>query len=142
MVILILGLTALAVLVFVGRYARNLRLNPKLVPAAFALLAAVAAVAAVAASLRGAWIVSVVLIGLSAWLGRTVGRMPGPGAAASRTMPDSEARSILGVGAEAGAAEIEAAYRRLMLRTHPDHGGSSGLAAQLNAARDSLIKKK
>jgi hypothetical protein len=29
-----------------------------------------------------------------------------------------------------------------MLRTHPDHGGSSGLAAQLNAARDSLIKKK
>jgi hypothetical protein len=139
MVILILGLTALAVLVFVGRYARNLRLNPKLVPAAFALLAAVGAVAA---SLRGAWIVSVVLIGLSAWLGRTVGRMPGPGAAASRTMPDSEARSILGVGAEAGAAEIEAAYRRLMLRTHPDHGGSSGLAAQLNAARDSLIKKK
>ena len=56
-------------------------------------------------------------------------------------MRPDEARSILGVGAEANAVEIEAAYRRLMLRAHPDHGGSTGLAAQLNAARDRLLKK-
>ena len=31
---------------------------------------------------------------------------------------------MLGVGADAGRAEIEAAYRRLMLRAHPDHGGA------------------
>jgi DnaJ-domain-containing protein 1 len=53
----------------------------------------------------------------------------------------AEARAILGVGPGAGPADIEAAYRRLMLRAHPDTGGTSGLAAQLNAARALLIKK-
>jgi curved DNA-binding protein CbpA len=52
-----------------------------------------------------------------------------------------EAREILGVGDEAGRAEIDAAYRRLMRRAHPDHGGSTGLASQLNAARDRLLGK-
>ena len=54
---------------------------------------------------------------------------------------DSEARSILGVGPEATDAEIRAAYGRLMRMAHPDKGGTSGLAAQLNAARDRLLKK-
>jgi hypothetical protein len=53
----------------------------------------------------------------------------------------AEARAILGVGADAGRDEVEAAYRRLMLRAHPDQGGTTGLAAQLNAARACLIKK-
>ena len=50
-----------------------------------------------------------------------------------------EARRMLGVDPDADQAEIQAAYRRLMLRVHPDHGGASGLAAQLNAARDTLL---
>jgi hypothetical protein len=49
-----------------------------------------------------------------------------------------EARAILGVGPAATAADIREAYTRLMRRAHPDHGGTSGLAAQLNAARDRL----
>ncbi len=53
-------------------------------------------------------------------------------------MSVDEARRILGVGPTADPAEIEAAYRRLMQRAHPDLGGTSGLAAQLNAARDAL----
>jgi hypothetical protein len=53
----------------------------------------------------------------------------------------ADARALLGVGEGATPAEIEAAYRRLMLRAHPDHGGSKGLAAQLTAARDRLIKR-
>lgn len=52
----------------------------------------------------------------------------------------SEARAILGVSANASRAEIQAAYSRLMQRAHPDKGGTSGLAAQLNAARDRLLK--
>jgi curved DNA-binding protein CbpA len=44
------------------------------------------------------------------------------------------------VGETADRAEIHAAYRRLMQRAHPDRGGSAGLAAQLNAARDRLLK--
>jgi hypothetical protein len=50
-------------------------------------------------------------------------------------MSDAEARRMLGVSPGAGSEEIEAAYRRLMKRVHPDHGGAAGLAAQLNAAR-------
>jgi curved DNA-binding protein CbpA len=45
---------------------------------------------------------------------------------------------MLGVDDEAGPDEIEAAYRRLMRRVHPDVGGAAGLAAQLNAARARL----
>jgi DnaJ domain len=51
-----------------------------------------------------------------------------------------EARAVLGVSETATKAEIRAAYTRLMRRAHPDHGGSTGLAAQLNAARDKLLK--
>ena len=36
-------------------------------------------------------------------------------------------------------AEIQAAYTRLMRAVHPDKGGTAGLAAQLNAARDRLL---
>jgi curved DNA-binding protein CbpA len=51
-----------------------------------------------------------------------------------------EARAILGVGPTATAPEIRAAYTRLMRRAHPDQGGTSGLAAQVNAARDRLSR--
>lgn len=51
-----------------------------------------------------------------------------------------EARALLGVNEQAGRDQIEAAYRRLMLRAHPDVGGTSALAAQITAARDRLIK--
>ena len=53
-----------------------------------------------------------------------------------------EARAVLGVDAGASVAEVRAAYTRLMRRAHPDHGGSHGLAAQLNAARDRLLGKR
>jgi hypothetical protein len=51
-----------------------------------------------------------------------------------------QARAMLGVGPEASRADIQAAYNRLMKRVHPDHGGASGLATQLNLARDRLLK--
>jgi hypothetical protein len=51
-----------------------------------------------------------------------------------------EARDILGVSETATQPEIRAAYTRLMQLAHPDHGGTSGLAAQLIAARDRLLK--
>ena len=55
-------------------------------------------------------------------------------------MSSQEARSILGVEDGATPAEIRAAHKRLMLLAHPDTGGTSGLAAQLNAARDLLLR--
>ena len=41
-----------------------------------------------------------------------------------------------------GTGIVLAAYVRLMQRAHPDAGGSKGLAAQRNAARDVLLKKR
>jgi hypothetical protein len=55
-------------------------------------------------------------------------------------MSAAEARSILGVEPDATPEQIRAAYTRLIQRAHPDKGGTSGLAAQLNAARDRLLK--
>jgi hypothetical protein len=55
-------------------------------------------------------------------------------------MSASDARALLGVGEAASAQEVQAAHARLMKLAHPDRGGTSGLAAQLNAARDRLLK--
>jgi len=54
-------------------------------------------------------------------------------------MSRADAASMLGIAECAERDEIEAAYRRLMFRVHPDQGGAAGLAAQLNAARAVLF---
>ncbi|MGI9434116.1 MAG: DnaJ domain-containing protein [Geminicoccaceae bacterium] len=61
------------------------------------------------------------------------------GEAPEGTMDEATARSILNVSPHADADEIKAAHRRLMNKFHPDHGGSSYLAAQLNQAKDVLL---
>jgi hypothetical protein len=57
----------------------------------------------------------------------------------SGSMSEVEARQVLGVGPEADRQEIRDAHRRLMQRLHPDRGGSSFLAAQINRAKDRLL---
>ena len=64
------------------------------------------------------------------------GAPPAPGGAMTR----DEALSILGLAAGAGPEAVREAHRRLMARVHPDHGGSTWLAAKLNQARDLLSK--
>lgn len=65
-----------------------------------------------------------------------------PAAPAPGSMTLEEARAILGVGEGARPEEIDAAYRRLMLKVHPDQGGSDYFAAKVNAARDLLAPKR
>lgn len=65
-------------------------------------------------------------------------RQPAPQAASSQAVID--ARKLLGVGPDADAHAIRAAHRRLIASVHPDKGGTEALAAQINAARDLLIK--
>lgn len=105
---------------------------------------AVASFAAAAyVGMRGGWGKSIVLVVLGLWLAVSTRRtgIPSPPPRVSGQISDAEARSILGVDASASDEDIKAAYARLMRMAHPDKGGTSGLAAQLNAARDRLLKK-
>lgn len=138
---LAIGAAALALILWLGRGKPILKRSEwRIASAAFAL-AAFAAAAYV--GVRGAWgsaiVLTVVGLGLLVSARRTA---PGSAkAGASSQMSEAEARSILGVGPEATRAEILAAHKRLMTMAHPDKGGTSGLASQLNAARDRLLRK-
>lgn len=140
MIWLALAAGVLLLLVWAGRRPARARLGAR---AGAAVISALAAVGAVGAGLRGAWLVSLALIAVSIFLGqgaRSGGRPRSAAEPDASGMSLDQARAILGVGPVATRAEIEAAYRHLIRRAHPDQGGTSGLAAQLNAARDRLLK--
>ncbi len=136
MPLLILALGLLALLVWLGQGTQASKRHLNLARAA---LAVGAAAGAVIVGLRGLWPLSIALAVASAWLGRGV--KPLNPVSAGQTMSAAQARAILGVTADADAAVIEAAWRNMMRRTHPDQGGTDGLAAQVNAARERLRRE-
>jgi hypothetical protein len=62
----------------------------------------------------------------------------GRGGAMSRR----EALEVLGLAEGASAADIIRAHRALMKKFHPDHGGSTTLAARVNQAKDVLMQRQ
>ena len=55
-------------------------------------------------------------------------------------MTRGEALQVLGLSAGADAEQIKEAHHRLMLKLHPDLGGSDYLAGKINLARDVLLE--
>ena len=71
------------------------------------------------------------------------GRKSGNGggsAASGGDMSVDEAREVLGLEPNPTRDEIIEAHRRLMQKVHPDRGGSTYLAQQLNEAKRVLLK--
>lgn len=141
MLYLALGAAALALYFWILRRGPLLKGQGWRVAAGAAALAAFTGAAW--AGVRGSWAAVVALVVLGLWFAASARKVPAqsrPAAPASSSMSADEARRILGVAANASREDIQAAYARLMRAVHPDKGGTAGLAAQLNAARDTLLK--
>lgn len=137
---LILAAMFLAFLVYIVRPSPVLRrAGTRILSSAVSI--ALFAIAAFV-GIRGAWGKALVLVLLGAGLALSA-RVPARRQAHTGDhgqMSIKEARDMLGLDATATPTEVRLAHRRLMQRAHPDKGGSAGLAAQLNAARDRLLK--
>ncbi len=147
---LALGAIVLGLLVWLGQ-----GLGPKGSSAAWRIVSGVIALVVLAVAafiiIRGGYLKGLPLLALAGGLllaarGASAGdkgkrRQKAPPRRASG-MSEADARAMLGVPDTAGKAEIEAAYKRLMKRVHPDQGGAAGLATQLNTARDVLLKRR
>jgi predicted lipid-binding transport protein (Tim44 family) len=137
---LLVGAMIVGLIVWAGGPGRMLKY------AQWRITSGVAAIGVFAAAgfigVRGGWGKALLLavIGLALAVSARWPRAQRPRAVAFETMSAGEARALLGVSAHADGAEIQTAYARLMKLAHPDRGGTDGLAAQLNRARDRLLK--
>ena len=75
--------------------------------------------------------------------GRRKGAAGSAGRAGSRSgaMSEDEAYQLLGLAHGASREEVARAHRTVMKKAHPDHGGSTDLAARVNEAKDVLMRR-
>ena len=144
---LILGGSILLLLAAVGWLTRAApgALRSLLLGLAWLSLAVIGVVLLLTGRMAG---VLALIVGLSPWLARAL-RLPQLWQALSQTPPPpppggtmsrTQAYAVLGLPPGATPAQIRDAHRRLIRANHPDRGGSTWIAAQLNQARDLLLR--
>ncbi|MES2834572.1 MAG: molecular chaperone DnaJ [Pseudomonadota bacterium] len=132
---LVLAAIAVWALIRLGRQTEGARRGHWRISAT--VLAGVMLAGGVLAMSKGSWVLGPGLVGAGLWL-TLASRIRYVPPKSAEDLSEAEARAILGVGPIASPEEINAAWRRLMARAHPDQGGTEGLAARVNAARDRL----
>jgi len=149
MILVLLGLLSLAVLMWSARRFAQARVaNLKALLGWLAALAGLAIGTGLLLTGRGAAaLLAAVLLGPLALSWWQEGRMPAPTRPAPARPPPrppamtrAEALQVLGLRDPATSADVRAAWVRLMQAAHPDRGGSDWLAAQINQARDTLLR--
>jgi hypothetical protein len=97
---------------------------------------------------RGKWYFAIPVIAGAIAFGLQYKRLSGmlrQNASTLTTGPNmsvAEACAVLGIAENASVEEIKSAHRRLIDQLHPDKGGNDYLAAQINTARDILLKDR
>jgi DnaJ-domain-containing protein 1 len=67
---------------------------------------------------------------------------PPRGRARSNRLSVEGAYAVLGINKGASQDDIRQAHRRLMMKMHPDQGGSTYLAARINEAKEVLLGRR
>lgn len=86
------------------------------------------------------WVPGAALLAFAGILLAAPGRRSQRSSSRPASLTRDEALTILGLPADAGPQDIEAAFKRLALRNHPDQGGSAELMRRITEARDVLLK--
>ena len=60
----------------------------------------------------------------------------------STKMTEAEAYAVLGLEPGSSKMDIREAHHKLLLKIHPDHGGSDYLATKINQAKELLLNGK
>jgi hypothetical protein len=81
---------------------------------------------------------ALVIVGCKLVLGRWPWEL---GADSAARQAERKARALLGVGKDAGHAEVIEAHRRLIAMVHPDRGGTNAQVHEANDARDLLLTR-